>query len=153
MPERPYGVLGVSMGGAVALMVAARDERLGAVVSDSAYADLDGSLRHHLKLLYGLPEVPFGLFATSAYRLRFGAWPTRMAPVEAIQAISPRPVLIIQGTQDPRIPDAEGRRLFQAAGDPKELWMVETSEHLGASSSDPAAYLAKLSAFFTAHLR
>ena len=153
VPERPYGVLGVSMGGAVALMVAAQDERLGAVVADSCYADLDGSIRHHLGLLYRLPPVPFGMFAASAYRLRFGAWPHQMAPVKAIAAISPRPVLLIQGTQDPRIPAQEARRLLAAAGQPKELWLIDSSEHLVTFSSDPAAYLAKLTAFFTANLR
>lgn len=151
--DKPYGVLGVSMGGSVALMTAARDERLGAVVADSSYDNLDRSIRHHLRLMYGLPPVPFGLFVTSAYRLRFGAWPDRMDPARAMAAISPRPVLLIQGAQDPRIGLAEARRLFEAARQPKELWVVETADHLATYASDPAEYLAKVSGFFAAHLK
>ena len=41
----PLGLFGFSMGGAVALMTAARDERAGAVVADSAFASQRDTLR------------------------------------------------------------------------------------------------------------
>jgi len=153
MPERPYGVYGVSMGGAVAIMVAARDERLAAVAVDSIYSDLEESIAHHLKLLYRLPRVPFSLFAGSAYRLRFGVWPRRMSPVSVIGQISPRAVLVVQGDGDPRVPLAQGQALFQAAGEPKDLWVIQGTEHLASLRTDPAAYMRRLVAFFDSFLK
>lgn len=153
IPDKPYGVLGISMGGAVAIMVAARDERLGAVVADSPYADLDASITHHLKLLYGLPKVPFGWFAATAYRLRFGAWPGQMAPLAEIAKVSPRPVFIIQGEQDPRMPMAEAQALVEHAKDPKEFWVVRGTDHLTTFAEDPPVYLQRVIRFFDSYLK
>lgn len=98
VPANAYGVYGISLGGAVALMVAARDERLGAVAVDSPYDNLEASLRHHLKLLYPmLPRIPFHWFVLSAYRLRFGVWPRRLSPEACASTLSLRPLLLIQG--------------------------------------------------------
>lgn len=148
IPDRPYGVFGVSMGGAVAIMVAARDERLAAVAVDSIYSNLEDSLAHHLKLLYRLPRIPFGLFINTTYRLRFGVWPNQMAPRKVVARLSPRPLLVIHGEHDPRMPLEAATALVDAAGKPKELWVVPTSEHSGGFALDPDAYLNRLVAFF-----
>lgn len=153
IPANPYGVFGLSMGGAVAVMVASKDERIGAVAVDSIYSDLNASITHHIQLLYHLPQVPFGLFVGSAYRLRFGVWPRHMSPKAVIGRISPRPVLLIQGEADPRIPLAEAQALYAAAKDPKELWVVRGGTHLGGLAVDPAAYHAKLIQFFRSALK
>ena len=153
VPERPYGILGISMGGAVAIMVAARDERIGAIAVDSSYTDLEASIGHHLKLLYHLPRYPFLWFAGSAYRLRFGVWPSRMAPINEIAWISPRPVLIIQAEADPRMPPDQTRALIEAAREPKHLWIVPGTEHLGAYQSDPEGYQRRLLEFFDTYLK
>lgn len=152
VPDRPYGVLGVSMGGAVALTVAAMDERIGAVVADSSYEQLGRSLTHHLQLLYHLPRIPFSWFIHSAYRIRFGAWPKQMSPTDSISKISPRPVLLMYGRNDRRVPAEHAERLFQAAREPRELWMVPHAGHLEALSTDPSAYLARIVSFFNSAL-
>lgn len=153
VPERPYGVFGISMGGAVAIMVAARDERLGAVAVDSIYANLEESIAHHMKLLYRLPRIPFLLFVSSAYRIRFGVWPRQMSPVSAISKISPRALLIIHGGNDPRMPLEEASILFEAAREPKQLWIVRGADHLGGLQADPQAYVRKLVEFFDSSLK
>jgi len=151
--ERPYGVFGLSMGGCVAVMVAARDERLGAVAVDSIYGDLGTSLIHHVQLMYRLPRVPFGWFVASAYRLRFGVWPQRMAPQRAVAQISPRPLLVIHGGQDLRVPLPQIQTLFDAAREPKQLLVMEGAGHLGAFHEAPAAYVSCLVNFFDSSLK
>jgi fermentation-respiration switch protein FrsA (DUF1100 family) len=150
----PYGVYGISMGGAVALMVAARDERLGAVAADSPYSTLEDSLSRHLTLLYPvLPRVPFLWFVVTTYRLRFGVWPRAVSPQQSAAWLSSRALLLIQGGEDSRMPVEETRRIFAAAGEPKALWVIDGAQHLEGYSLNPQAYQDRLIQFFQAHLK
>ena len=151
-PPRPYGLYGLSMGAAVGLMVAARDERIGAVAADSPYTDLKASLGHHLTLMYPLPRVPFVWFVLATYRLRFGVWPSRMSPLEAVATLSPRPLLLIQGEQDPRMPLEAAKKLFEKAREPKTLWVIRGTGHLQGFAANPQAYLDHLTSFFNSSL-
>ena len=153
VPARPYGLYGISMGASVGLMVAARDERIGAVAADSPYTTLEETLGRHLTLMYPLPRLPFLWFMDATYRLRFGVWPVRISPLESAAALSPRPLLLIQGGQDLRMPVEGARRIFERAGQPKELWVIEGAGHLEGYSLNPAAYNARLAAFFRSSLR
>ena len=153
IPARAYGIYGISMGAAVALMVAARDERLGAVAVDSPYQSLEASLRRHMVLWYpAVPRVPLLWFVLATYRMRFGVWPSRVSPLRAIAQIAPRPVLLIQGSRDKRVAPEEARRLHAGAGTPKELWIVEGADHLGGFAQDPKAYQSRLESFFNSSL-
>ena len=153
VPTLPYGVYGISMGGAVALMVAARDERLGAVAVDSPYPNLEDTLGRHLTLMYPLPRVPFLWFVLATYRLRFGIWPRRVSPEESAARLSPRPLLLIHGAQDPRMPLEGTRRIFERAGEPKALWVIEGAGHLEGFGLDPDAYRLRLVSFFQSSLK
>ena len=150
----PYGVYGISMGGAVALLVAGGDERIGAVAIESPYTNLEESLRHHLKLLYPwLPRMPFHWYILATYRLRFGVWPRHVSPEDAARQLVGRPLLVIHGTEDPRMPLEGIKRFVARAGEPKELWVVEGSGHLGAYQLNPDAYLDRLTRFFRTSLQ
>ena len=126
IPARPYGIFGISMGGSVALMVASRDERLGAVAVDSPYTDLEETLGRHLTLMYPLPRVPFLWCVLATYRLRFGVWPRKLSPTQSASRLSPCALLLIHGAHD------------ILAGEPKLL--------------DPHAYLRRLTSFFASQL-
>ena len=150
-PPRPYGVYGISMGGSVALMVAAQDERIGAVAVDSPYTNLEESIGRHLALLYPvIPRIPFLWFVLSTYRLRFGVWPRQVSPLESANQLGSRPLLLIQGAQDPRMPLEGAKQLLAGARGPKELWVAEGAGHLEAFAIDPEVYLVRLVSFFQA---
>ena len=151
--HRPYGVVGISMGAVAAILVAAKDERLGAVAADSPYTDLESSLGRHLALLYRLPRVPLLGFVAATYRLRFGVWPCRVSPLAAAPALSPRRLLLIQGGSDVRMPLQGAQAIVTAAGKPAELWVIRGAGHLEGFSLDPARYLDRLSRFFASNLR
>jgi len=153
VPAKPYGVYGISMGASVALTVAARDERLGAVAADSPYVTLEESLGRHLALLYPvLPRMPFLWCILATYRLRFGVWPRRMSPLAAAAMLSPRPLLLLLGGDDIRTPLEETKRLYAAAGQPKDLCVVEGAAHLQSYALDPRTYILRLVRFFEASL-
>ncbi len=127
--NKNIGVFGLSMSGAVAIMVAAEDTRIKAVISDSAYRDLYSSMVHHAKVFYSLPKFPVNLFLRLGYLLRFAYDPKEISPQEAIARISPRAVLIINGERDNQIPPENAYSLFERANQPKELWIIPEAGH------------------------
>ena len=58
-------------------------------------------------------------------------------PMNEISKISPTPLLIIHGTDDVGIPLAGVKRLYELAGDPKDLVIIDGADH---NLSDPRAY-------------
>ncbi|MFW9848343.1 MAG: hypothetical protein ACFFF4_04340, partial [Candidatus Thorarchaeota archaeon] len=50
-------------------------------------------------------------------------------PINEISKLSPRPLLIIHGTEDVGIDLAGVKRLFELAGEPKDLIVVEGADH------------------------
>ena len=58
-------------------------------------------------------------------------------PMNEVSKISPRPMLIVHGTDDVGIPLAGVKRLYELAGEPKDIVIVEGADH---NLSDPRAY-------------
>jgi len=50
-------------------------------------------------------------------------------PAEAAAKISPVPLLIVHGDQDPYFPPEHGRQIYLAAREPKQLWLVPGMGH------------------------
>jgi fermentation-respiration switch protein FrsA (DUF1100 family) len=82
------------------------------------------------------------------YGYRFGA----VRPIEAVAAISPRPLLLIHGAADSLIPVSHAHELFAAAREPKQCWIVEGAEHCGAYFADRTGYVARTAEFFRQYL-
>ena len=51
-------------------------------------------------------------------------------PVDDIARISPRPVFLIQGLGDGMVPLDSAQRLYDAAGEPRQLWTENEVPHL-----------------------
>lgn len=144
------GVLGFSMGGAVAISTAAECPALAAVVSDGSFARIRPTLSQGLRER-GLPAwlagslAPFVLLITG-WRLRCDL---RAAdPLKWIGQISPRPILLIHGGRDTYVPQREAEALYAAAGNPKTLWIVPEAEHRRADEARPQEYMSRVLAFF-----
>ena len=153
VPPQPYGLYGISMGAAVALMVAGRDDRIGAVAAEGPYTNLAESISRHLRLMSPwLFTAPFHWLVFATYRIRFGVWPGRISPEESLNRLSPRPLFLIQGAEDPRMPLAWTRRMFTKAREPKTLWVIQGAGHLEGFALEPSAYLTRLAQFFDSSL-
>lgn len=149
---RRIGVAGISMGAAAALLAAAREPQIAAVVADSSFATLHDIAAGGLRLLYRLPAFPFAplvvRFSELLTRARIGF----NRPIDAVAAIAPRPLLLIHSAGDQLIPVADAQALYQAAGEPKELWIVPDLGHAAAFGYDPDAYIGRLDRFFACAL-
>ena len=149
-PER-IGMLGESMGAVTAIRAAAALPGIQAVVADSAYPDLEEAVGNIWRGT-GLPAFPF-----VPLQIALGEWITgleldAMQPLEDVAAISPRPILILAGGQDPITGPDAGQRYYEAAGEPKELWFEPEMEHVSFWRVAPEAYERRVVGFFDAAL-
>ena len=129
LAELPLTVLGQSMGGAVALLTAANDARVDAVVTDSAFARLDEAVASRLRLSFGPLAEPLVPPAQRIGESLLGVPCVEIAPDEAIARIAPRPVLLIHGLDDRLIHPENAQRLLCAAPDIATLWEVPGAAH------------------------
>ena len=52
-----------------------------------------------------------------------------ISPIDWIDGISPRPLLLVHGDADELIPLKHAHRLYQKAGEPKELKIIPGAKH------------------------
>ncbi len=152
MEGLPIGVIGFSMGGAVAIMAAGRLPEIEAVVADSAFATLDEALKTGFCTFCHLPREPFSRFALWFGERLVGVRAEEVRPLDAVPDLSPRPLLIVHGTQDRIVPLSEAYLLYEAAGNPKELWVVARAGHVEARLLQFDAYLEKVDGFLKSRL-
>lgn len=150
--RHPIGVFGVSLGGAVALLTAADDGRIAAVATHGAFATLDRAIEQRGRLLLG----PAGPLLSSQARRIGRRWlpvdPEQVAPVAAIARIAPRPVLLFHGRRDCIVSCSDALLLYEAAGEPRQLHLLQRASHVDIPRGERDAYAARLRAFFSAAL-
>lgn len=146
------GIHGSSYGGGTSVMAAASIPEIGAVLVDCPWADIRLLLADELERKTG-----FGaLFVPGVVRL--GMWKHGMdldahEPVLLAPKLAPRPLLVVVGEADSRIPPQHSTLLFDAAQEPKEIWRMPGVEHTDGWNREPEAYRARAVAFFDRSLR
>ena len=149
-PER-IGAIGCSMGSAVVIGAAAKDPAIQAIVAEGVYADM-GELWDRFGYV-GIKrtsiEWSWGAIKRGATWLWTGYRVARFKPEALIGDISPRPVLIIHGEHDHAATTvADAHRLYAAAQEPKELWIVAGAGHCNAHALFTEAYETRVLEFF-----
>jgi uncharacterized protein len=145
------GGIGLSVGGEMMLEAAAETTALKAVVSEGAGArafseDMDEDVG-------GAGRVPSAVF--SAVKTASVAVFSDSAPPENLKhlvgRIAPRPLLLIAA---PRSGHGEelNRGYVAAAGEPKALWEIPESRHVGGIAARPVEYERRVVGFFDAAL-
>ena len=145
--RQPLGIFGFSMGAAVAIMTAAQEPSIKAVVADCPYASLDDAVRQHFVGFGTLGALLFPPTRWFGERM-IGHSVADVSPLSVVARIAPRPLLLIHGTADDTIPPRDSQLLYDAAGQPKQLWLVPGAAHVGAHRVRPGEYERRVSRFF-----
>ena len=144
------GVIGLSMGGAVAISAAGESRNIAAVVSDSGYTSLRQVLVGAL-VERGWP--PRAARPLAWLLVKYASWRTG-APLETCEpdrvvGIDFRcPLLVIQGDTDPYVPVAAVRAMIARSAGPVELWLVPRVGHREARERYPEEYRRRVVRFF-----
>jgi pimeloyl-ACP methyl ester carboxylesterase len=148
----PVGVLGFSMGGAVACQAALHSPEVRAVVVDSIYSRLFPVLKRVIWRQYRLPAVPWAWLTWWAAQVALGC---RLAATDPA-ALAPRlrqPLFAIQGGEDRRVVPMLGREFYQRWAGPKQRWFEPQAVHVGMFASHPQEYCDRVADFFDAWLK
>ena len=137
-------LLGYSMGGAICLQLAARRPEVETVVADCPFANLKDLVALRLEQSYVpsrflMPVIDFVNRAVFSYSL------ADVSPLRWISRISPRPLLLIHAENDRIIPVEDTYKLFEAASEPKEMWIEPEADHCGAYFRDRESYIKRVS--------
>jgi pimeloyl-ACP methyl ester carboxylesterase len=153
IPDARIGLIGFSMGATVAVLAAAGDPRIGAVVLDSPYASPARVIRARLKRFFPITRallVP--ILARMWALLLFGQDIGGIDAPSCARRIAVSGALVIVSGKDSFIPPAQQREVFEALPLPKELWEEPEADHCGAYFRDRKAYVERIIDFFGKNL-
>lgn len=136
------GAWGSSMGGATLIRAAATFPEIEALFIDSSFASLDDEMN------FLIPYPVLNPLAKALAELRTGIDLKEIDPLRDIAKISPRPVYIVHGTGDTVAPPDAGRKLYEAAKEPRFLWEAENAQHMMIYLDNPRKYQRRLLGFF-----
>lgn len=144
----PVGVIGISLGGAASLLGEAGPLPADALVLQAVYPDIRRAIRNRIATVAGsAPAFLLEPLLSFQSLPRFGAWPSRLSPLNALRSFT-GPVLVIGGAEDRYTPPAETKAMFEAATGKKSLWLVPGKDHTEACDLRDREYRARILAFF-----
>jgi fermentation-respiration switch protein FrsA (DUF1100 family) len=143
------GVFGCSLGASTAVLAAAEEQALGAVVVDSTFASFEQMLGRQFARLSRLPcwFLP-GTLAIG--RLMLGVDVRRVQPLACMPQLRDRAVLVIHSEGDRFVPATDAFDLATACGG--ECWRTDSQGHGRSYRALPLAYEVRVATFFARHL-
>lgn len=144
-------VLGFSAGGVAGIRLAARNPQVVAVITEGNYPSLKE------EVLDTPPAAPFSLRWQLQHGVAFLLGIRLEMPIEAIrpiedlEKIAPRPVLLIFGEKEAL--DTRALDQYQAAKEPKTLWIVPGADHGQYKDKAPREYEVLLIQFLNQSLQ
>ena len=147
----PVILWGVSMGAATALLTAAEESGIDAVIAESSFYAASETLRSDLKRMFGLPTVPFGFLTGTITELRVGIEIDSLDIGRAAPGLRDVYVLLVGGTADRRMPLSNNERLYELIpGTKKDLLVVDGATHGDIWEMGREVYGDKILQFLTA---
>lgn len=129
IPARPIGYVGHSMGAAVGVLCASRDDRIKFLVSlagmahTAAFAEREfGTVEPGKGCMWDNPECPLSLAYMEDMR--------RVGSVAAAARAVTVPWLFVHGSNDDVVPPQDSQDLFAIAGEPKQLETIAGADHV-----------------------
>jgi uncharacterized protein len=125
-------VAGFSAGAAVAVYVSSQDKRISGVAACACPSDFNSIVvaEHSRLTLDHFRKI--GIIRDAGFPASFEDWINNFRKVNALNSvadIAPRPLLLLHSSNDPVVPVSSSQKLYEKAGEPKQLIIIEGSEH------------------------
>ena len=146
------GIIGNSMGGSIVIQYAAQNESIGVIVANSPFSSLDDTISTSVTYFTGLPPFPFAPMIAFWAEQEMGFQTSEINATLWVAELSPRPILLMQGGQDVVVSVTSGETLYEAAGEPKELWYEPELGHTDFDRDMPEEYERRVIALLDAYL-
>lgn len=150
LQNKSIGVIGVSLGGASAVMSDVLN-KADALVLESVYPTLGEAVENRIAIRIGDWGKFLSPLLTFQLKPRLGFTHHQLKPIERIHQAKGA-VFIIAGTQDKHTTIDESHKLFEAANHPKSFWPLKGAAHIDLFDYSPEQYQQNILQFFSQHL-
>jgi fermentation-respiration switch protein FrsA (DUF1100 family) len=128
--QNHLGLWGVSMGATASLLAFAESPEVSCSIADSPFLSFEDTIVHHAHLLLGLPRFPIVdlVLLMTSHRLGFRKEDFDLR--KTVRELGPRPILLVAGTADQRMPPEIVKTLYAIATSPqKRLLLIDGAKH------------------------
>jgi hypothetical protein len=132
-------VFGQSLGSALGIVLTAQREEVSGIVAYGGFDHYRNVAAWHIRHSWLLPFAWWAPWLMS----------DELNPVDYVDRIAPRPLLVMHGTADRIVPVRMAHNLYHAAGEPKELYLFDGADHYEAMNESPEQVYRKVDEFFT----
>jgi fermentation-respiration switch protein FrsA (DUF1100 family) len=125
-------LLGFSGGAAVAVYVASQDKRISSIVTCACPAEFNMLTRADETQSVIDRFRSIGVIRDDSFPPSIEEWLNGfklISPINYIAGIAPRPLLLVHGSQDELVDVSHAYRLYDKAGEPKQLVVVDGAGH------------------------
>lgn len=144
------GVIGVSLGGASALLGNVKNN-VNAMVLESVYPSIEQAIENRLRVKLGNFATYLLPILTNQLKIQLGIHPNQLQPIKHISKTIAK-ILIIGGDRDVRTTTKETLELYNRTNKPKKLWIVKGANHVDFDTYVPEKYRIKIVDFFNENL-
>lgn len=130
--KRKISVMGFSAGAAVSVHVASQDSRISSLIVCACPTQFGFATSHESAESAIAQFRNIGIIREEDFPTSLSDWMedfNKVKPIALIENISPRPLLIIQGTNDDVVDTQSALALYEQAREPKEILLIEGAGH------------------------
>ncbi|HTL72451.1 MAG TPA: alpha/beta hydrolase [bacterium] len=150
-PNKPVGIIGISLG-AAATVLANPPLDVQALVLEMMYPTIEEATKDRIEMRLGSPGRLLSPLLTTQIPLRAGCKPEELRPIIQVAKISV-PKLFLAGTADQDTKFSESQAIFAAAAEPKQFLPFEGARHQDLHDFAPTQYEKAVLEFLDAHLK
>ena len=151
LPGERVGIIGTSMGGAATILAEPALDA-NAVVLEQVYPTIRQATGDRLAIHLGPMGPWFAPVLLATLHPHLDIYPDQLRPIDHIAHL-PMPKLLIVGDRDRDTTIAESYAMFDAATEPKALWVVHGARHVDIYDHVGADYQMRVLKFFNTWLR
>lgn len=149
-PGQPVAVIGVSLGGASAVLGSPLG--IDAMILESVYPDIQRAVENRVSAKLGPFATIPSFLLLAQLQPRLGITIDQLRPVDHIADIG-CPVYVISGRLDHHTPAEETLEMYETAIGPKKLWLVDGAAHVDLFAYDRAGYIRNVGQFLEQHMK